>query len=576
MCGISGILSTNQLEESDKSVGRKIIDELYHRGPDHKGEFQSKNKKVFLGHNRLSIIFNQPEGNQPMEINGNVISFNGEIYNYKSLAEKYFKDIKNYGDTEILLRMWDKFGENSLKQIDGMYAFAIYDNENLYLASDYFGEKTIYYILKNNKFYFSSEIDPLINLIEKKNIDKDILKSFLCLGYLPNDKTFFSDIKKLEPNTLLIVNKNLIVNKKKIHEIDYPGDKKIIERSDQKEFEDLFLESLESRLVSDVEVALFLSSGIDSSLIAATISKEFNKDIKTVTLKNSSSDESLLAEKIASFLNLRNYIIETETIDKDLFNSATNSANDNIEIYAVNYLSKFLKNLSIKVALSGLGADELFYGYNKYAVLRKYENVNFIRKIFFKLSSLYNKNYYKINFDPSYYISLKKSQKYLYLKNSIKLNFFKSEQIEEFQNIEKKDFLKISRNFDLMQMLPNSFLPTNDIAGMRNSIEIRSPYLNIKLLRFINKFDANFLITKENKFFQRQMLQKYIPINLINKRKLGFNFSSTRLKKDFSDLKIEKSLLPYYEEINFNKSNISLTKIQIRLIMLDCLLKKNG
>ena len=279
MCGISGIFSSKKLEESDKALGRKILDELVHRGPDYKGEFESKNKKVFMGHNRLSIIFNKPKGNQPMEIDENVISFNGEIYNYKYLANKYFGGIKNYGDTEILLRMWNKFGEDSLNKIDGMYAFALYDNDNLYLASDFFGEKSLYYYIKNNKLYFSSEIEPLIKLTNKE-LDEENFKIFLALGYLPDNETFYSQIKKLKPNTLMIVSRDLKIKFKKIYEIENYGDKKIIEQNDQKQFEELFIESVESRLTSDVELALMLSSGTDSSLIASVVSKELKKKLK--------------------------------------------------------------------------------------------------------------------------------------------------------------------------------------------------------------------------------------------------------------------------------------------------------
>ena len=160
-----------------------------------------------------------------------------------------------------------------------MYAFALYDNDNLYLASDFFGEKSLYYYIKNNKLYFSSEIEPLIKLTNKE-LDEENFKIFLALGYLPDNETFYSQIKKLKPNTLMIVSRDLKIKFKKIYEIENYGDKKIIEQNDQKQFEELFIESVESRLTSDVELALMLSSGTDSSLIASVVSKELKKKLK--------------------------------------------------------------------------------------------------------------------------------------------------------------------------------------------------------------------------------------------------------------------------------------------------------
>ena len=172
MCGISGIFSPKNLSDEDIRKGNQIVSKLVHRGPDNQQVFIDNKKQIFFGHNRLSIICPSSLGNQPKIKGKYSIIFNGAIYNYKKLGIDYFKkNNEKFSDTEILLESWIKWKKKFAEYVDGMFAFAIYDENKLYLATDYFGEKPIYYFKEGSKFFFSSEIKPLIDILNDKSLN---------------------------------------------------------------------------------------------------------------------------------------------------------------------------------------------------------------------------------------------------------------------------------------------------------------------------------------------------------------------------------------------------------------------
>lgn len=578
MCGISGIYSSNILSEDDIRKGNNLVSSLTHRGPDNKQIYIDSKKKIFFGHNRLAIIYPHPLGNQPKLKGDYSIVFNGEIYNYKKLGYDFFekKRDKSFSDTEILLDAWIKWKKKFVQYVDGMYAFAIYDGNKLYLATDYFGEKPIYYFKEGSNFFFSSEIKPLINILQNKSLNKEALDEFLALGFLTNGKTPYLKIKKLPANTLLTIDRELNTKSEKLIDNMKTDDKFDIRQSDIDDFSDIMVDSVKSRMEADTDISLLLSSGNDSSLIASIISKELKQNINTITLKNTKSDESRYAKLISEYLKIDNHTLEQGYEKKSIFDNCVNTLNNNLEIFAIEQLTNYLKLSGIKVCLSGLGADEIFYGYNKYAVADNYKNINLFNRFLLIIKSKIKKNFYKNNFDPHVYNSLESNKKLIYLKNEIDINLFKNLNFfHKFKFKEEKNFIKKLREFDINQQLQYSFLPSLDFASMQNSVELRSPYLNLKLLKFANRFNPDFLLKLPKKFFVKKMLSNYLPQNLINNKKIGFKYDYSE-KNSFGDFKFfRQNFSNFYEQAKKELFKQNYQKILYRVIILDNFLKNN-
>lgn len=561
MCGISGVFSKNHLTEDQINKGKKILNSLNHRGPDNKNYLINKKKNLFLGHNRLAIIHPYKEGNQPLTEDSNQIIFNGEIYNYKHLGQKYFnkKISENYSDTEILLKSWIKWKENFYEYIDGMYAFGIYDGNYLKLVTDYFGEKPIYYFLEDEVLYFASEIKPLLQLKKFPELEEVNLDIFLKNGFLPNGLTPFKNIFKVKSNSILKISNDLKINEQQLQKIE-KGDQRNFSENDFEDFSNIMIETVKSRLVSDTSISLLLSSGSDSSLIAAISKKELNHDLLTISLKNNKSDETDLIKDISSNLKLENLVIENNHINENILDNCALTLNDNIEAFAIDNLTSILKSKNNKVTLSGLGADEIFYGYNKYELAFKYLNSSLYEKISYFIKSKLKKNFYSKNFDPHKFLNQNNYQKFNYLKNQIEFKDYGNlKNIDDVDFSIKKDFLFNLRNFDLLQTLPYSFLPSSDFSSMSNSVELRSPYLNLNLLKFINKFDQNVILRKPRKFFLKKLLSTYLPEKLINKKKIGFRFDNssfeTIAKFNYNKFKHKKTFAEIQPYIKNNQNN---------------------
>ena len=283
MCGISGIISQKYANEPTILC---MVDSQKHRGPDYNNSFIYN--KVALGHNRLMIIDCTEKANQPM-FNENrtvAIVFNGEIYNFKELKKKYFSNdlssFKTNSDTEIVLKMYQKFGIDFVEKLNGMFAFAIYDlkNKKIHLCRDRFGIKPLFYYQDADSFIFSSEIKGILasNLVQKK-INKNGINEFLFYGNTLGDTTLYNGIKKLKSGYLLEFNiETEHLELKKYYDISLI---KKTEFDSQKLFS-LFKSSIERQTISDVDIGIFLSGGIDSSIIAY-MSKYVGKDITCFT-----------------------------------------------------------------------------------------------------------------------------------------------------------------------------------------------------------------------------------------------------------------------------------------------------
>ena len=467
MCGIFGFILNEPLQDKEIAEGLSHTKSLSHRGPDHLGSWFNKEEGIFLGHTRLSIIDLTSDSHQPFYNENSHLVFNGEIYNYRELKRSLISKglaFRTEGDTEVLSNYLKEYGGDRLEEIDGMFAFAYYKEKSLILATDVFGEKPLYWYQNEKGFYFSSEPAPLISLLGLKlNPNKTLIKEFNTLGYLSAGKTFYEGLVSCEPGSFLEVKQNQKVNKrvywKKPEFFEEKGRIHPLGESEIDEIHSLIIESLRNRIYSDVPMGLFLSSGIDSSLIGCLLKRELNLDVLSLTVsfdKGLVHDESDQAKRISKFLDLNHIIVDSESEDSysSLHNltSIYGEPNDNSTAISVRQMSKIAKNY-FTVAFSGTGGDELFFGYGKH---------NF----------LYKNNYFLSN---------------TFLKSF--LNVFRSNQFKSFRKIQTAMFLSQYKGLDLVFALKkyakkskkklSSFLEIGFATGVNNT------FLN-KLFNFKN------------------------------------------------------------------------------------------
>ncbi len=281
MCGIFGFYLNRKLNDRDISQGVHSTNQLSHRGPDNRGYWHDKEKGIFLGHTRLSILDTSSKANQPFNNNNSQLVFNGEIYNYLSLKKKLEEDGSKFvttGDTEVLSEVLYKKESDALKDIDGMFAFAFYDKERLLLAVDYFGEKPLYWHSSDDGFFFSSEPEPLIKLLNLSiRTDSKMSVEFLTLGYVASPNTAFQGLFRCSPASMLLIEKGKKVKECKY--LNYPeqkiGNGRVKKLSERQldDISDILIKSVNNMTISDVSVGVFLSAVIYSSLIEAILSK---------------------------------------------------------------------------------------------------------------------------------------------------------------------------------------------------------------------------------------------------------------------------------------------------------------
>lgn len=387
MCGIAGFITSNPSELSMDRL-KKMTDIIAHRGPDGEGHWISEDGKVGLGHRRLSIIDLSHEADQPMHFMERYsIVFNGEIYNYVELKENLIKEgytFKTQSDTEVLMAMYDKYKENCLSYLDGMFSFIIYDKkENIaFCARDRFGEKPFFYNYKKGKyFYFGSEMKCLWEGGTPKVINNRMLFNYLSFGYLDNpsdlSETFFENCTRLPHGHFIKINMDTLeITIQKYYDIEWQNINHAITVEQAKEkFHELFYTSVSRRLRSDVPVGSSLSGGLDSSLVVSIID-----ELK----KGSNQKQSTFSAVFPGFKKderkFMDFVIERTNVSPNFITPSDEGLIEDIEklsfhqeepygsasIYAQYCVMKLAKEKNVTVLLDGQGADEILAGYHFY------------------------------------------------------------------------------------------------------------------------------------------------------------------------------------------------------------------
>ncbi len=577
MCRIAGFLDFNYNGSYDiDRVLESMRDTMTYGGPDDAGSFTDKSAGLALGHRRLSILDLSSLGHQPMATDDGqlLITYNGEVYNYKDIRRELETNgyrFKSDTDTEVLLKAYECWGIKAVHKFRGMWAFAIWDKKNrkLILCRDRAGVKPLYWYFKDGLFIFSSELKAFHQHPKfHKEIDPKALSLYLQYGYIVAPYCIFKHAYKLEPGRCLELDRNGQIEIKRYWNLrDYylngeSEKEKWLKRSDNEvmgELEKILTESFQLRMVADVPVGVFLSGGIDSSLVTALLQKNNSQPLKTFTIGFSEKgyNEAVWAKKVAAHLGTDHtelYCTPKETFGivsklPELYDEPFGDSSA-IPTYLLSKLAK----QRVKVALSGDGGDEQFCGYTRYWIfdksLRKIHQIpSYARKfVWHAMNKISADSAVKI-YDSTKVFLPKISNvrdKYLKMRQILEggdlfqkyfrlFSVFREEDIsclglEEPYNIDMKSDLSpqlddVSKLMlaDFNTYLPDDLLTKVDRASMAVSLEGREPLLDQKILEYSSMLPMRFKYRENtSKYILRKILYQYVPESLIERPKQGF------------------------------------------------------
>ena len=538
MCGFVGYINK---EKDKKDNIKKMADLIAHRGPDSEGYYTDEN--IALGFRRLSII-DLNNGSQPIynEDKSKVIIFNGEIYNFEPLREDLIKKGHTFTtktDTEVILHGYEEYGEKILDKLRGMFAFVIYDKKTkeLFAARDFYGIKPFYYAKMGNTFIFGSEIKSfLIHPHFKKELNSKMLEYYLTFQYSPGNETFFKNVYKLMPGHYLKY-KNGKLEVKKYYEIKFKEDKTKTYDEWKKGIKQRLADSIKAHKISDVEVGSFLSSGVDSSFIAA--SSDVDKTF-TVGFNNEKYSEISYAKDLSEKINTQNIskVITKEEYFKKLPNIIYYMDEPVADPSAIAlYFVTELASENVKVSLSGEGADEIFGGYNIYQEPLTdawyYKLPYPIRFVIGKVASIFPHKR-GINF------LIRRGKKledrfvgnaFIFNNHEVKKILKNKRQTKGFQDLTKPYYEKVKDKDEVTKMqyidfnfwLIGDILTKADKMSMANSLEVRVPFLDRPLIDYALGLPTEFKTDKNTtKKIFRDIASEVLEDKVSTKKKLGF------------------------------------------------------
>ncbi len=559
MCGINGIISTNSNREAVSNSLHKMNQLIYHRGPDEDGFCIENHMQttIAMAMRRLSII-DLSTGKQPIynDDKNIVIVFNGEIYNYQKLKQQLESQgvtFKTKSDTEVILKLYEVHGESSFADLDGMFAFSIYDkNRNkVFITRDFFGEKPLYYYKDKQNFFWASELKSITNNLDTKpEISKEGLNLYFRLTYTPAPFTIYENIFKLEANHY--IDYDLEADNFKIHQINTVKNEKqdIAFAEAKKELKNRMLQSIESRSISDVPLGTFLSGGVDSSIVSLGLSQMNHQKIDTFSIgfDKASFDETDKSKLVAKMINSNHheFIISEKDIEKNIHEILLNFDEPFADSSALpTYLVANKTRDFVKVALTGDGGDEVFGGYNKYYIGKlnsKYTSVvpAFIHKasksVLNKLLTTKDDNRGKrfklkkainaINYNNEHYwniisLGFSNDTEKLLKSDSIQQNVFN--YYKEKSGIAKPKTVHEYREIDRHISLEGDMLVKVDRTSMLNSLECRAPFLNKSLWEFANSLPEDYLLKGySKKHILKEAFKDEFPEGFLEKSKKGF------------------------------------------------------
>jgi len=548
MCGIGGIVSINN-SVIDQKISDDIKNSLNHRGPDH-SLIKNINPNCTFVHSRLAIIDLNPRSNQPLSSDDDKyhIVFNGEIYNYKELRSELKSlgyKFKSEGDTEVLLVGYQHFGKEILNKLIGQFAFVIADyNKNYYfMARDRIGLKPLYYSISNQYFAFSSEFNALntSNLVSFSP-NREAYVSYLRHLAIPSSSTGNENIQKVQPGEFIVVDFEGKIKKELYWDpFDFTTEQDITSSEAIDRLDKLLKSSVEYRKISDVEVGLYLSGGLDSTLIGSLLAadtkiKSFNVDYDEIFdgYKGEFKEAQYSADQInvelihksISFEEFRAIISDYSFLQDDLIGDEVG-----IPLY---FLGKLAKSNGLKVVQVGEGADELFYGYDHWLRFAK------LYKSIPKFNSISSQNNFKshranllfniiqnnnpfpggaVGFNLA---QIKKLVKFDYTTNSNLINY--SDNLwQDYYSREDFSITKWMTLIDLKIRLPELLLMRMDKLSMQSGVEARVPFLDHRIVEFVLSLPENIIFDlNRTKPLLKDLSTRHIPDKVLRRKKQGF------------------------------------------------------
>ena len=594
MCGIVGFIG------KDKNKLISMLDSIKHRGPDDRGVFV---EKVSFGHVRLSILDLSKNGHQPMEFDNLAIVFNGEIYNFKEIRKSLKEyDFYSNSDTEVVLKAFHKWGIRAVDKFIGMFAFCIYDKKEnkLFLFRDRVGVKPLYYYFDGKNFAFSSEVRALKVYKNNLEVNKNALCEFFQYGYIFDELSVYNNIKKVKPAHFLEVNLNKLEIKEKEYWSVLPFFENQFNKSEKElidELEELLVDAFSLRMVSDAPVGVFLSGGVDSSIVAAILQKHIgNINTFTIGFKENEYNEAPFAKEVAKYIgshHIEKYLRVNEARDiLDMFPKIYDEPFGDSSGIPTYLVSKIAKQNGVKVVLSADGGDEIFCGYSRYWITKN------LGDKFFKLPFILRKNIAnfmdfvgvdrasKLNFGIKNFYH-KYNQLGEMLKSSSWQEFYEKilhsskkydlEKLIKCENIKEFEYFKTGENINPMQgmmlwdfyrYLPDDILVKVDRATMANSIEGREPMLDHRIIEFMAQVPFEYKYKNgESKYLLKKVLERYLPKNLIYRPKQGFGIPVFEwFSKDLMNL-FEKFFTEDDEFVNMDYARYLLNRLKDKQIV---------
>lgn len=556
MCGVTGLLKFHQNINPDDI--QSMTDSLAHRGPDGDGIW--KHEKVSIGHRRLAII-DLATGQQPLcnEDQTVWITFNGEIYNYLELREQLIRaghKFRTKSDTEVIVHAYEEWGDRCVEKFRGMFAFGIVDlnHRRLFLARDQLGIKPIYYLFTPSCFAFASEIQALRQLKEiELDLDLQAIDQYLTLQYIPAPRTVFEQIKKLPPaHRLSITFEGKLSQPEEYWQLNFKPDSNKKETDWLEELDTILSESVKAHLVSDVPFGAFLSGGVDSSAIVAYMSQILDQPVKTFSIgfEEDEFNELHYAEIPAKLWKTEHYteIIKPETIETLLPKLVKHYGEPFGDSSAIPtyYVCKMARQ-HVTMVLSGDGGDECFAGYHTYRSWMKWlnqEEKSLWKRLAYPIAHILKPQRYRLH--------LPQLQSWYKFITQIPLDTRYDLWREEYRNwlnlpidiFEKEDVKTLNYGWsqkaqylDIKTYMPFSILSKVDVASMMNSLEVRTPIVDINVFEFAATLPESLNIGKnsqgewEGKLLLKKLLNRYYTPDFLHRPKMGF---STPIQKWFS------------------------------------------
>jgi len=574
MCGINGIFSFNKPIESADVLLNKMNDSIAHRGPDAEGVFSSTH--IALGHRRLSIIDVSNHANQPMYgLNRYSLVFNGEIYNYKKLKSKINYDFETNSDSEVIIAYYHKWGKDCVNYFNGMFAFAIWDNKKneLFIARDRLGIKPLYFYKDDSQFIFSSQIKGVLASGKvKRELNNSQLTNYLKFQTIYAPNTILKDIYLLEAGTTLLLDKSGIKKEKywstekdisKINDDNYSETKSKINS--------LLTSAVERRMISDVPFGAFLSGGIDSSLMVALMSKISTTPINTFNISFAEKEfsEAKYAEAIANKYNTNH--TEINLTPNDLLDDIETAINfmdspsaDGINTFVV---SKHTRKHGVKMAISGLGGDELFAGYPQFKQMNFLNKISYIDKLPLPFRSFIAKEISKhsnradLNKIASWLETEKWDIQGLYptfRQQSTEADISKivNSKVEEKIIYHGKSTLlnNMSVN-EINTYLQHVLLRDSDQMSMVSALEVRVPFMDHELIDYVLTIPDNYKYPTTQKKLLVESFPDILTPEITNRKKMGFVFPWDKwLKNELKEfVEINLAVLENYPDFNYSE-----------------------